>query len=232
LTNFVDKESGAFFTTAKDHESLILRRREGSDGATPSGNAVASLALARLSFHFDREDLRSAAQRAITAYGKQISVYPHAFAKSLAVVDLLLEGPVELALIGTPGEATFEALRREIGRHYLPNRIIAHCDRQRSPHPPSHSSRVNWSLDRQLLYVCRSRLPGTDQRSPCRFRLAAPHRSVAQQAVFGRDLPARQRDAGRHCRLPLALRPPWVRPAWLDGPRHQQGRLRRLQGGR
>jgi uncharacterized protein YyaL (SSP411 family)/aryl-alcohol dehydrogenase-like predicted oxidoreductase len=157
LADFVDGESGAFYTTARDHESLILRRREGTDGATPSGNAVAASALARLSFHLDRDDLRSAAQRAITAYGKQIALYPHAFAKSLAVVEFLLEGPAELALIGTSGEAGFEALRQEIGRHYLPNRIIAHHDPAEGDPPPfpllKGKSLVNGHA---ALYVCRN----------------------------------------------------------------------------
>ncbi|MBI2902482.1 MAG: DUF255 domain-containing protein, partial [Candidatus Methylomirabilis oxyfera] len=157
LTDFLDDDSGAFFTTAKDHESLILRRREGSDGATPSGNAVAGLALARLSFHLDREDLRSAAQRAITAYGKQISLYPHAFAKSLAAVDLLIEGPIELALVGIPGEPGFEALRREIGQHYLPNRIIAHHN-PTTGDPPTFPLLTGKGLvnGRAALYVCRN----------------------------------------------------------------------------
>jgi len=44
------------------------------------------------------------------------------------VVDLLLEGPVELALVGTHVEDGFEALRREVGRRYLPNRIVAMAD--------------------------------------------------------------------------------------------------------
>ena len=157
LADFVDGESGAFYTTARDHESLILRRQEGTDGATPSGNAVAASALARLSFHLDRDDLRSAAQRAITAYGKQITLYPHAFAKSLAVADLLLEGPVELAMIGTPGEAGYEALRREVGHHYLPNRIIAHHDPPRGD-PPSFPLLKGKGLvhGQAALYVCRT----------------------------------------------------------------------------
>ncbi|MGH7410403.1 MAG: aldo/keto reductase, partial [Candidatus Methylomirabilis sp.] len=157
LADFVDGESGAFYTTARDHESLILRRREGTDGATPSGNAVAASALARLSFHLDRDDLRSAAQRAITAYGKQIALYPHAFAKSLAVVDLFLEGPVELALIGTPGGGSFEALRQEIGRHYLPNRIIAHHDPAEGDPPPFPLLQGRGLVDgRAALYICRN----------------------------------------------------------------------------
>ncbi|MDE2485494.1 MAG: thioredoxin domain-containing protein, partial [candidate division NC10 bacterium] len=156
LADFVDDASGAFCTTSRDHESLILRHREGTDGATPSGNAVAASALARLSFHLDREELRRAAERAISAYGKQITLYPHAFAKSLAVVDLLLEGPVELALIGEPAEAGYEALRMEVGRHYLPNRIIAHHDpTEGEPTVPLVKGRglVN---GRAALYICRN----------------------------------------------------------------------------
>jgi len=157
LADFADEPSGAFFTTARDHESLILRRQEGTDGATPSGNAVAASALARLSSHLDREDLRSAAHRAIVAFGKQIALYPHAFAKSLAVVDLLLEGPIELALIGTPGEAGFEALRQEIGRQYLPNRIVSHYDPAEGDPPPFPLLLGKGLVNgRAALYVCRN----------------------------------------------------------------------------
>ncbi|MFQ5960868.1 MAG: aldo/keto reductase [Candidatus Methylomirabilales bacterium] len=155
--DFADPESGAFFSTAKDHESLIVRHREGNDGATPSANAVAASALARLAFHLDREDLRHAAERAITAYGKQIARIPHAFAKSLAVVDLLLNGPVELALIGSPEEARFKALCREVGRHYLPRRIIAHHDPGAGDPPPFPLLEGKGLVGGQpALYVCQN----------------------------------------------------------------------------
>ncbi|MDE2485314.1 MAG: DUF255 domain-containing protein [candidate division NC10 bacterium] len=156
LADFVDEESGAFCTTSRDHESLILRHREGTDGATPSGNAVAASALARLSFHQARDELRRAAERAIAAFGKQIAFYPHVFAKSLAVADLLLEGPVELALIGEPAEVGYETLRMEVGRHYLPNRIIAHHDpTEGEPTVPMVKGKglVN---GRATLYICRN----------------------------------------------------------------------------
>jgi hypothetical protein len=157
LADFPDDESGAFYMTARDHESLILRHREGTDGATPSGNAVAASALARLSFHLDRQDLRSAAERAISAYGKHIGRLPYAFAKSLAVVDFLLEGPTELALIGSPGEAGFEALRAEVGRHFVPNRIIAHQDPAMGESPPFPLLKGKGLVKgRAALYVCRN----------------------------------------------------------------------------
>ena len=43
--SFRDEDQGGFYTTAKTHETLIIRTREGADGATPSGNAVAVSAL-------------------------------------------------------------------------------------------------------------------------------------------------------------------------------------------
>ena len=155
VTDFLDREQGGFFTTAGQHESLILRHREGTDGATPSANAVAASALARLSFHFDRSDWRQIAIGALRAYGRQIARYPRAFAKSLSVLDFLTEGPVELAIVGGPSQATFHALRHTIAYHYLPNRIVA-------THTPGTVTSLpllqNKSAisDLPTLYICRN----------------------------------------------------------------------------
>ena len=157
MTDFGDPAGGGFYDTARDHETLIVRHREGVDGAIPSPNAVAALALARLSFHRDRPEFRAAAIAAISAYGRLMAQHPRAFCKSLAVADLLLEGPVELALIGKPGEERYEALRQAVGRRYLPNRIIAHQD------PPSKTPDDLPLLrgkglvgGKAALYVCRN----------------------------------------------------------------------------
>ena len=166
MTDFLDEEQGGFFTTAKQHEALILRHREGTDGATPSANAVAASALARLSFHFDRDDWRRAATAAIRVYGRQMTRYPRAFAKSLAVVDFLTEGPVELAFIGNAVQGSLSSLQQAVAQFYLPNRIIAAS----SPLTPSSLPLLK---DRPTvsgmpsLYICRNytcRQPITDPR--------------------------------------------------------------------
>ena len=125
VEDFSDADQGAFFTTAKAHERLIVRTREGADGATPSGNAVAASALARLASHFDRQDWRDMAAGALRAYGRQIARYPRAFARSLAVVDFLTEGPVELAFVGDASSSLVAELKKSVADVYLPNRIIA-----------------------------------------------------------------------------------------------------------
>ena len=156
VADFSDREHGGFFTTAADHESLIVRSREGPDGATPSANAVAAMVLARLSYHYARDDFRTAATDAVRAYGRPIARYPRAFAKSLSVADLLLNGPIEVALVGMQGDPPYETLRAEVNRHYLPNRILAHYDPQ-GPDPQHPLTRGKTLVNgRPALYVCRN----------------------------------------------------------------------------
>ncbi len=204
LADFRDEDNGGFFTTAKDHEVLILRSREGPDGAIPSGNAVAASALARLSFHYGREDFREAATGAVRAYGRQIARYPRAFAKSLAVADLLLTGPVELALVGTPGEQGYEALRAEINRVYLPNRIIAHYDpaqqgRQGLTTPPPLLAGKGLVEGRAALYICRNfscQAPVTEP-SEVVHALRPQRQGATQDPAAGRTTLAGSRLPGR-----------------------------------
>jgi uncharacterized protein len=167
MTDFLDDEQGGFFTTAEHHESLILRAREGSDGATPSANAVGASALARLSFHFDRQDWREAAIGAVRAYGRQIARYPRAFSKTLSLVDFLTEGPVELAFVGDETGDGLRALRQAVAEQYLPNRIVATTE----PGKPSSLPLLAGKHPiegKPALYICRNfscTQPITDPRS-------------------------------------------------------------------
>jgi hypothetical protein len=156
VVSFRDEEQGGFYTTAKTHEALIIRAREGADGATPSGNAVAVSALARLSFHYDRQDLRDAAIGGIRAYGRQMARYPRAFAKTLAVVDLLAEGPIELAFVGAPNDPELQALQIAVREVFLPHRVIASSEGtgMRSGHPLLAGKGL--VEGKAALYICRN----------------------------------------------------------------------------
>jgi len=186
LRDFGDPAGGGFYDTAAGHEALIVRHREGTDNATPSANATAAGVLARLAVHQDRPELRAAAIQAVSAHGKAIAQYPRAFCKSLIVVDLLLHGPVELALLGTPGEPGYEALRQELARRYLPARIIAHHDPAAGP-APDHPLLAGKGLvgGRAALYVCRN------------FACRAPVTGPAEVEAALRDRPAAPEDESR-----------------------------------
>ncbi len=156
LTDFSDQEQGGFFTTAHDHESLIVRGREGPDGATPSGNAVAASVLARLSFHFDRQDMREAAIKAVRCYGQQMAQIPRAFSKALMAADLLLNSPLELAVVGMPGSNDHENLLRVIHSQFIPNRIIAYQNSERSTSAHPLLSGKTLIEGKAALYICQN----------------------------------------------------------------------------
>ncbi len=190
LSDFAADDGGGFAYTARDHEALILRHREGHDGATPSPNAMAALALARLSFYLDREAMRRAAVSAIEAHGQVIGRFPRAFCQSLAVADLLLEGPVEVALIGRPGDPAFEALRREVGRRYLPNRIIAYGNPEDRSVDPNRIPLLEGKTPiegRPALYICRN--------FTCQAPITDPARVEAALTAAVRTLGSERRSA-------------------------------------
>ena len=157
LIDFDDEVSGAFFHTAKDSETLIARPREGHDNATPSANAVAARALAKLACHLDRDSFRERAARALRAYGKLVERAPRSFATSLCVVDFLLQSPLELLLVGVPGEPGYEALRTALGQRFLPNAIFAHLDPTLSAQAALPLTQGKTLVDgKAALYVCQN----------------------------------------------------------------------------
>jgi len=156
LEDFEDQEYGGFFTTSIDHEQLIIRAKEGADGATPSGNAVAATALARLGFHLDRDDFKTSAAKTVRAYGQQIRQVPRGFPKSLMVADLLLRGPLELALVGQPGTQAYDQICSTVHYTFIPYRILAY--RQIDHEDPTHPLVNDKTLinGHPTLYICRN----------------------------------------------------------------------------
>jgi hypothetical protein len=128
VADFTDARAGGFFSTPADQPTPVVRAREAMGGPLPSPSAVAARALTRLGSLFDRADWRAAAEAALAAHGGAISQTPHAFPSSLVALDLLLEGPVEVVLVGASGEPGYHALERELERHYLPNRLVVRLD--------------------------------------------------------------------------------------------------------
>jgi uncharacterized protein YyaL (SSP411 family) len=150
-------EGGAFFATARGHEKLVARPREGHDGALPNANAVAARALARLARHLDRPELSERATAALDAYGGMVSRAPRAFATALTTLDFLRAPSVELVVTGRAGASDREALEVALAGRYLPRRVAGHVE-------PEVAVRSGFPLlegksdvdGRAALYVCRN----------------------------------------------------------------------------
>ncbi len=98
LLHFEDRDLGGFWFVSHDHESLILRHKPGQDGATPSGNGVAALALARLAVIAGEPRYAEAARRTVQMFAPMIAGAPEGFVTLLIAHDAI-ERPSALVLL-------------------------------------------------------------------------------------------------------------------------------------
>ncbi len=98
LALFRDEESGGFFFTAADHETLIVRSKEAHDGATPSATSVHVSNLLRLSDLLADPSLRGVAEETLRVYRPLLARAPQAVSRMVAAVAWMQSSPVTVVL--------------------------------------------------------------------------------------------------------------------------------------
>jgi len=166
---FEDGDSGAFFSSAADDPSVILRVKEDYDGAEPSGNSVAARNLLRLAAITGRDDLRESADRTLRAFGSRLSHVPVAIPQMLVACEWLLSGPREIVIAGSQAEALVETLHRS----FVPNKIVLRTDS--AEQQTALAALAPWTEPmlpvggRAAAYVCRDHTCQLPVSEPARF---------------------------------------------------------------
>lgn len=150
LAHFEDREAGAFYFTADDHEALLQRPKPTADEATPSGNGVAALVLLRLGHLLGETRYLDAAERLLQALGASIAQYPSAHASLLLAIEEFLDPPQIVVLRGE-GE-TLNAWRRRSEQRYAPWRLTVGIPDAADALPGTLAARV--SKGPATAYVC------------------------------------------------------------------------------
>ena len=109
-------EDGGFFDTADDAEALIARPRNPSDSAYPSGLSSLVHALSTYAAVTGSGRHRDAAEAALETVAVISEQVPRFAGWSLAAAQAMLDGPVEVALVGAPSQER-DALERRARRH-------------------------------------------------------------------------------------------------------------------
>ena len=122
LEHFEDREAGAFFFTADDHEQLLHRPKPGHDTAMPSGNGMAALALNRLAVLTGEDRYARAAERTLELFYPAMRERPAGFGQLAAALEECLAPPQILVLRGER-EAT-DRWRAELAHEYLPDTLV------------------------------------------------------------------------------------------------------------
>jgi uncharacterized protein YyaL (SSP411 family) len=172
LALFHDDEGGGFFTTGHDGEPLIVRTKEVFDGATPSANAVAALALARLGALTGTDAYTAAARQVVDMFGELLVRHPTAFALTVLTADQLVRGLTEVVVTGDRPDLV--AVVRD---RWVPGAVLAWGEPTSSP---------LWDgRDSDRAYVCRNYaclLPAEDPATLA-DQLAGPRRGGPVEAV-------------------------------------------------
>ncbi len=124
LAKFYDAENGGFWQSAADSKDLILRVKDDYDGAEPSGNSVATLALLKLGATTGRKPFTEAAEKTLRLFAHRLKNFPQALPFMLHAVDFQLEEPRRVVIAGEPGAAKAKELLHAAHSVYQPNKII------------------------------------------------------------------------------------------------------------
>jgi uncharacterized protein YyaL (SSP411 family) len=102
---------------------VIVRKKELYDGAVPSGNSVMAYNLYRLSILLDAEGANGWKDRSLAMVGGLaglIGKYPGSFGYWATLLQEMLDGTAELAIVG-PGHAK---MRDEVIKEYIPHKVL------------------------------------------------------------------------------------------------------------
>ena len=124
LTRFYDPKHGGFFQSGADTKNLILRVKEDYDGAEPSGNSVATLALLKLGAITDNKDYKTAAEKTLRLLSERLQKVPQAVPYALLALDYYLEEPKRAVVVGDPKQPATKALLHTIHAVYQPNKVV------------------------------------------------------------------------------------------------------------
>ncbi|HWD94174.1 MAG TPA: thioredoxin domain-containing protein [Verrucomicrobiae bacterium] len=123
LAKFFDPENGGFWQSLAARD-LILRVKEDYDGAEPSGNSVAALALLKLGAMTGRAEFTEAADRTLKLFAARMRQAPQAVPYMLCALDFSLQEPKRAVVAGEPGASRTGELLRAIHSVYQPNKVV------------------------------------------------------------------------------------------------------------
>jgi uncharacterized protein YyaL (SSP411 family) len=118
---FLDPQSGVYRAVSQDQpKSEQSRDLQG----LPSGNSMAALVCLRLQRLTGKADFQKRLQAILGRFQGQIRTSPLKRPELLTVQDLYLSSPLEITVVGNPGQPVLKAMLQTVYRHFLPERRL------------------------------------------------------------------------------------------------------------
>jgi uncharacterized protein YyaL (SSP411 family) len=158
LSHFQDANEGGFFFTPDDGEAILVRPKDSFDHAVPSGAAIAAKVLLRLGSLKDAKYAEVGA-RAVERLAVVASENPLGMSVTVALVDRLVRGSVDVVLVGPRSSPLTLTLARQAHSAYAPDRVLAWADPAdpRALEACALASEGRPAQPEPVAYVCRGR---------------------------------------------------------------------------
>ena len=139
---FWDDVRGGYFNSAAGDANIVLRLREDYDGAEPAPSSVGAMNLLRLAAWLHGDARRERGVRSIESFRAQWSRTPHGMPQMLCALELALEAPRHVVLVGNDQADDFRALAVVVHERLGPRRMLICLPFDR---PLAHDVRQWWT---------------------------------------------------------------------------------------
>lgn len=160
LRHFADAESGMFYYTSDEDDSLIRRTIEINDNVISSSNSIMAKNLLKLHKLFHQEGYGERAKMMLKNVQENFEANGQSFANWLHVVLYENLNFYEIALVGDD----YKTLGKEIAKYYIPNSVLVGTKKEGE----IELLKGRYSENNTLAYVCiegTCKLPVTDEKA-------------------------------------------------------------------
>jgi uncharacterized protein YyaL (SSP411 family) len=162
VKRFYDPVAGGFWQSSAETPHLLLRTKEDYDGAEPSGNAVAALALLRMAAICERKDWREAAEKTLHYFAQRLHQLPQAVPHFLMALDYSVQEPKRVVIVGDWTCGSTRTLLDGAHSVFEPNKVI--LGNQGPVEPFAKTLPVNDEYSRAFLCTGSACQPPTRER--------------------------------------------------------------------
>jgi len=147
---FWDRQQGGFYFYGADGEQLITRPKELYDGAIPSGNSVATLALQKLADITGDAHLMKMVEQQLQFFAGEVQRYAAGHTYFMMAIDYYFTERTDIAIVGYADDANTQAMLDVVQNNFLPEVVV-------SFHSPSEQNHDEYkTIDgKPTAYICK-----------------------------------------------------------------------------
>ncbi|KAG2175483.1 hypothetical protein INT43_001130 [Umbelopsis isabellina] len=126
---FYDKKNHGYYGVPETDDSILIRMKDESDGAEPSGNAVSVKNLLRLGQLLEEESLISRATESVISFHTILTKYPFAMPALVSSYMMHDRGLKQFVISGSRNDSLVQQFQKTINETFVPNKVLVYAEK-------------------------------------------------------------------------------------------------------